>query len=745
MTTSLNKMNSLVYVAVAVAAIGLTACSGDDGGTETTGMDPTTSTTTEGATTTSTSDPSEGPDSDATEVTATTGEPPPAVCGDGMVGEGEECDNGDDNGVDGLCTEDCLEAEVSCGDGVLAGDEQCDDGDGNGPDQPCTPDCQPNVCGDGYQGPDEQCDDGNLEDGDSCNADCTTPGCGDGIVQDGEECDLGEGNGDDQACTRNCRENVCGDGLQGPGEGCDDGNDVDDDECTNMCVPANCGDGIVQANEDCDDGNDVDTDECTGMCALAACGDGFVQEGVESCDDANADNTDECTTACMPPSCDDGILSGMEEDVDCGGPECPSCNGLYQKRWKGQQTINSGIWTKIDAADATITARGGPLEIELSIPLVGGGDSACRPTIDGEWAGAAQMLPDSSPWHEGRERTNWNNPNGFRMWRRARVYYDIEAGEHVVGVECRTSSGTLNVGRTESTSLLITREYDGVTNKVYQKVVLTGTNTASTDPYVKLAGSELTFDHDGGDLEVSVNVSIGLGGHAACIPFMDGSPIPSSEQNYANARWSGGLASTYGSWVHWAHSRVYKNITAQTHTFDIRCHNDANTLRINEADMAAVLIVRDIDSNAEAYNQGIDKHNDNGWKINVGMDSFWYDLNEHQTTVSVTHGNLDVTEWLSYYHVNGGAWMTCRPVIDGTWLGTYSGLNFTSNEEEGVHHNQASNGHHGTWYRRRIYTDIPQGDHVVSLQCLSSGNQWWASAHGQGSLTVRDVQLIGDI
>ncbi len=744
MTTSLNKMNSLVYVAIAVAAIGLNGCGDSDGDTDsTTGMDTTTTTTTEAATT-GTSDASAGPDSEATEVTATTGEPPPPVCGDMMLGEGEECDNGDQNGLDGLCTEDCLEAEVMCGDGILAGDEQCDDGSNNGPDQACTEECQPNVCGDGFQGPGEDCDDGNLDDGDSCNGDCTLPGCGDGIVQDGEDCDLGDGNGDDQACTLACENAECGDNLVGPGEGCDDGNDVDDDACSNDCVPATCGDGVLQGAEECDDGNAENNDECLDTCAPASCGDGYVWEGMETCDDANADNADECTTECMPPSCDDGILSGMEEDVDCGGPDCNSCYGLYQHRWKGQQVINSGIWTKIDAADATIDTRGGPLEIELNIPIVGGGDSACRPTIDGEWAGAAQMLPDSNPWHEGRERTNWNNPNGFRLWKRARVYYDIEAGEHVVGVECRTSSGMLNVGRPESTSVLITREYDGVTNKVYQKVVLTGTNTASTDPYVKLAGSELTFVHDGGDIEVSVNVSIGQGGHAACIPFMDGQPIPSSAQNYANARWSGGLESTYSSWVHWSHSRVYKNITAQTHTFDIRCHNDANTLRINEADMAAVLIARDLDDNAEVYGQGIDNHN-NGWNVNNGLDSFWYDMDNYSATVSVTHGNLDVMEWMTYYHVNGGAWVTCRPVIEGQWLGTYAGLNFTSNEEEGVAHQQASNGHYSTWYRRRVYTDIPQGDHVVSLQCLSSGDNWWASAHGQGSLTVRDVQLIGDI
>ena len=42
-----------------------------------------------------------------------------------------------------------------------------------------------------------------------------------------------------------------------------------------------------------------------------------------------------------------------------------------------------------------------------------------------------------------------------------------QAGRLTVGVLCRTSVGTLTVGRTESTSVLITREYDQKKNRVY--------------------------------------------------------------------------------------------------------------------------------------------------------------------------------------------------------------------------------------------------------------------------------------
>ena len=71
----------------------------------------------------------------------TTGGGPPAGCGDGIVGEGEECDDGaDGNGSDQACLESC-ELNV-CGDGHLGPAEACDDGDGNELEVgACAPDC----------------------------------------------------------------------------------------------------------------------------------------------------------------------------------------------------------------------------------------------------------------------------------------------------------------------------------------------------------------------------------------------------------------------------------------------------------------------------------------------------------------------------------------------------------------------------------------------------------------------------
>ena len=71
----------------------------------------------------------------------TTDDAMPSVCGDAEVGDGEFCDDGDNNGSYGSCADDCQGLGPHCGDGNTdAGFESCDDGDainGNG----CNVDC----------------------------------------------------------------------------------------------------------------------------------------------------------------------------------------------------------------------------------------------------------------------------------------------------------------------------------------------------------------------------------------------------------------------------------------------------------------------------------------------------------------------------------------------------------------------------------------------------------------------------
>ncbi len=81
-----------------------------------------------------------------------------AICGDGDLDEGEECDGGED------CRADCT--RILCGDGILDEGEACDGGDD------CREDCTEIRCGGGIGDPGEACDDGNNDDGDGRSAAC---------------------------------------------------------------------------------------------------------------------------------------------------------------------------------------------------------------------------------------------------------------------------------------------------------------------------------------------------------------------------------------------------------------------------------------------------------------------------------------------------------------------------------------------------------------------------------------------
>jgi cysteine-rich repeat protein len=170
------------------------------------------------------------------------GDPGDGDPGDGDPGDG---DPGDGDPGDG-------DPMSFCGDGVVDEGEECDDGNDIDTDD-CTNACTIAVCGDGivHEGV-EECDDGNDIDTDDCTNACTIAVCGDGIVHEGvEECD--DGNDiDTDDCTNACTIAVCGDGIVHEGvEDCDDGNDIDDDECPNDCMfppEITCADIVTSMN-----------------------------------------------------------------------------------------------------------------------------------------------------------------------------------------------------------------------------------------------------------------------------------------------------------------------------------------------------------------------------------------------------------------------------------------------------------------------------------------------------------------
>ena len=262
---------------------------------------------------------------------------PPIVCGNGVVEEGEECDDGllnSDTAPD-VCRSDCT--EPTCGDGVEDSGEECDAGAENSDSTPnsCRTNCLLPFCGDGVLDASEECEAGDA----NCTAECTLFGgegiCGNGVEEPGEECDEGVNNSDTlpDSCRTNCLAPWCGDLVVDTGEGCDDGPQNSDtlaDACRTSCVPASCGDETLDTGESCDNGlanSDEEPDACRTDCAFAGCGDGVVDSG-ETCDEGT-DNSDilpdACRTSCQEAFCGDGVKDSFEE---CDGDEGCGANCL---------------------------------------------------------------------------------------------------------------------------------------------------------------------------------------------------------------------------------------------------------------------------------------------------------------------------------------------------------------------------------------------------------------------------------
>jgi cysteine-rich repeat protein len=193
-----------------------------------------------------------------------------ATCGDGAIGIGEQCDDGNTTDGDG-CSATC-EVEGPCGDGFVGAGEQCDDGNTT-PGDGCDASCQlETVCGNGAKEGVEQCDDGNTISGDGCSAKCRLEVvCGNGTKEGLEQCDDGNTTGGD-GCSATCHYEQCGNHYVDVGEDCDDGNTVSGDGCSATCVHEPlCGDDTLDPGEECDDGNVVGGDGCSATCAIEPC------------------------------------------------------------------------------------------------------------------------------------------------------------------------------------------------------------------------------------------------------------------------------------------------------------------------------------------------------------------------------------------------------------------------------------------------------------------------------------------
>ncbi|MFH1670630.1 MAG: DUF4215 domain-containing protein, partial [Patescibacteria group bacterium] len=365
--------------------------------------------------------------------------PVPVECGNYILEEGEECELNYSCYGGGTCNYNTCLCEVVCGDGSVGNGEECDDRNTNSNDG-CSSECLNEFCGDSVVQLRETCDPGSVctehdvwssiscsDDSDcrsigatcgytpqrgkvcywvtkyssiSCRNSAGCPAgfdgcridirsdcnevcrwrpsqCGNGVLEDGEDCE------DSSHCRANqyCSNCVCYD--PGPQPYCGDGSlDIGNEECeydhqcsageicNNQCQCEStgsqqcysdcspiCGDGLVVGDEECDDGNTRNGDGCSSTCRI--------ERGCNITDEcrSNADclpnetcNLISCTCEVQQPLCGNGIPETGEDCDDGNTSNTDSCtNSCYDAdcgdgyKWTGHEECDDSNTSNSDA------------------------------------------------------------------------------------------------------------------------------------------------------------------------------------------------------------------------------------------------------------------------------------------------------------------------------------------------------------------------------------------------------------
>jgi cysteine-rich repeat protein len=337
----------------------------------------------------------------------------PVVCGDGMTGVGEQCDDGNTTNGDG-CSSTC-QIEIICGDGTVGGTEQCDDGNTTSGDG-CSSTCQIEVvCGDTMVGPGEQCDDGNTTNGDGCSSTCQIEGAVSEIEpnEDGTPSTGGSGiNGNDfaianadtngaftgnvvitaalspvgdedvfkftnpTATTVQAKFDIwnlapgfgigkaCGTSIDtalhvrnaaGTSLASNDDRNGAADRCSTLTFAIAAGGTVYVHVSAYDDATAIASYALNVVYTPVVCGDGAVGPG-ETCDDGNTTPGDGCSATCqLEVVCGDGVRGGTEQCDDGNTISGDGCNATCQVETTTEVEPNG---TPTDATASTVQITG---------------------------------------------------------------------------------------------------------------------------------------------------------------------------------------------------------------------------------------------------------------------------------------------------------------------------------------------------------------------------------------------------
>ena len=174
---------------------------------------------------------------------------PEPVCGDGIIGEGEVCDgnfrscqaidNGTFTGGSAFCRDDCTGFDTStcagadpsdgeCGNGIVDENEQCDDGNrisGDGCSKYCMFEDDSADSSDSDSDSTDSGSDSSDSGSDSSDSGSDYP---DDSTESGDSPDSGDPDADGNT--------ICGNGIVEDGEQCDDGNTLSGDGCSEYCM-----------------------------------------------------------------------------------------------------------------------------------------------------------------------------------------------------------------------------------------------------------------------------------------------------------------------------------------------------------------------------------------------------------------------------------------------------------------------------------------------------------------------------